>query len=619
MARRLGPSGLRSKMASSSSTSTDSTPSTSSTPSAVPRASISRERVPKSNTGKYKERGNSDPKNVSLRDRIEEFPEENLCLRGGKLFCNGCKEILSSKKSILKNHFASKKHAAGKEKLKVTKKRDQTIEEALRKEKHNKDSTLPVEERAYRLQVVEEFLKAGIPIRKMDKLRTLLERQGYRLSHSSNMMDYVTIIYKQEIERIKAEIRQGVSTRDVSVIYDGSTRQGEAIVILVRFVDDDWNIVQRLIRIDICAKAVNGDQLAQVLNECLSIEYGVRGESLIAAMRDGASVNQAALNRIQFIFPKTFNVVCFSHTLDNVGNHFVIPNLTEFGNLWIRLFSQSHKAGLMWKELTGRKPKSYSETRWWSRWEVYKQLMEQFGDVQRFIDDMVREKVAPQTSRQLADFFADLNKVISLKLELAALIDVGEVFVKATYVLEGDGPLVLSCFETLQGVCNACQNVHLPNVHAVAVAIVDADPAQNVAALEQEAKRSVQPAIEWFLRKFNVELHDTLSTFKAARIMCPVTVQWLRPTPANVEALRQFPFLDSNDVINDLVTEMPKYLAAAQDVIMACEEDKVKWWRQQSDNLPHWSSAVMKVLLVQPSSAAAERVFSILNSSFNDS
>ena len=619
MARRLGPSGLRSKMASSSSTSTDSTPSTSSTPSAVPRASISRERVPKSNTGKYKERGNSDPKNMSLHDRIEEFPEENLCLRGGKLFCNGCKEILSSKKSILKNHFASKKHAAGKEKLKVTKKRDQTIEEALRKEKHNKDSTLPVEERAYRLQVVEEFLKAGIPIRKMDKLRTLLERQGYRLSHSSNMMDYVTIIYKQEIERIKAEIRQGVSTRDVSVTYDGSTRQGEAIVILVRFVDDDWNIVQRLIRIDIWAKAVNGDQLAQVLNECLSIEYGVRGDSLIAAMRDGASVNQAALNRIQFIFPKTFNVVCFSHTLDNVGNHFVIPNLTEFGNLWIRLFSQSHKAGLMWKELTGRKPKSYSETRWWSRWEVYKQLMEQFGDVQRFIDDMVREKVAPQTSRQLADFFADVNKVISLKLELAALIDVGEVFVKATYVLEGDGPLVLSCFETLQGVCNACQNVHLPNVHAVAVAIVDADPAQNVAALEQEAKRSVQPAIEWFLRKFNVELHNTLSTFKAARIMCPVTVQWLRPTPANVEALRQFPFLDSNDVINDLVTEMPNYLAAAQDVIMACEQDKVKWWRQQSDNLPHWSSAVMKVLLVQPSSAAAERVFSILNSSFNDS
>ena len=102
-----------SKMASSSNT------STSTTSSAVPRALISRERVPKSNTGKYKERGNSDPKNMSPRDRIEEFPGENLCLRGGKLFCNGYKEILSSKKSILKNHLASKKYAAGKGKLKV--------------------------------------------------------------------------------------------------------------------------------------------------------------------------------------------------------------------------------------------------------------------------------------------------------------------------------------------------------------------------------------------------------------------------------------------------------------------------------------------------------------------
>ena len=198
---------------------------------------------------------------------------------------------------------------------------------------------------------------------------------------------------------------------------------------------------------------------------------------MIADIRDGASVNQAALNRIRFIFPKTFNVVCFSHTLDNVGNPFVIPNLTEFGNLWIPLFSQSHKAGLMWKKLTGRKPKRYSEIHWWSRWEVYKQLMEQFGNVQRIIDDVVKENVAPQISRQLVDFFSHLSKVISLKLELAALVDVGEVFVKAAYILEADGPFVLSCFETLQGVCNACQNIHLPNVHAVAVAIVDADPA----------------------------------------------------------------------------------------------------------------------------------------------
>ena len=79
-----------------------------------------------------------------------------------------------------------------------------------------------------------------------------------------------------------------------------------------------------------------------------------------------------------------------------------------------------------------------------------------------------------------------------------------------------------------------------------------------------------------FFRKFNVDLHNTLSAFKAAQIMCPVSAQWLRTTPANAKALRQFPFLESDEVINDLVTELPNYLAADQDVIMPCKEDKVK-------------------------------------------
>ena len=139
------------------------------------------------------------------------------------------------------------------------------------------------------------------------------------------MINCISVTFKEEVQKIKTEIQ--IFTRNLSVIFDGSTRQGEAIVIVVRFVDDDWNMIQRQIRIDICAKSVTGDHLAQVLNECLCMEYDVRGLSLIATMRDGASVNQATLDRIQFMFPKTFNVVCFSHTLNNVGNHFVIPSL----------------------------------------------------------------------------------------------------------------------------------------------------------------------------------------------------------------------------------------------------------------------------------------------------
>lgn len=156
---------------------------------------------------------------------------------------------------------------------------------------------------------------------------------------------------------------------------------------------------------------------------------------------------------------------------------------------------------------------------------------------------------------------------------------------------------------------------HFLNVHAVAAAIAEENPVQNVAALEEQAKACVQPAIDWFLRKFNVQLYNTVSAFKAARCKCPVSVQWLKPSQQSVEALQIFPFLDDDDwIINGLKDELPAYLAASEEVVINTEDRKVKWWHDHKDQLPHWASAAKKVLLMQPSSAAAEKVFSILNS-----
>ena len=127
---------------------------------------------------------------------------------------------------------------------------------------------------------------------------------------------------------------------------------------------------------------------------------------MLAAMRDSASVNQAALNIVSFIFPNMVNVVCFSHTLDNVGNHFEIATLKEFSGLWIRLFRNSCKAKLLWKDLKGRTLKSYNKTRWWLRWEVYQQLMVQFGDLERYMEEVKDAKVCPQILPQLQEILA---------------------------------------------------------------------------------------------------------------------------------------------------------------------------------------------------------------------
>ena len=115
-------------------------------------------------------------------------------------------------------------------------------------------------------------------------------------------------------------------------------------------------------------------------------------------------------------------------------------------------------------------------------------------------------------------------------------------------------------------------------------------------------------AILWFLGKFNVNLLDAVLHFKYARVMCPVTVWWLRPTRATVEAVRIFPFLDNDATIGGLVIGLPQYITATQDVVIECEGKKVEWWKLLGEGLPNWSSDVKKA--VQPS-VAAERVFSL--------
>ena len=96
--------------------------------------------------------------------------------------------------------------------------------------------------------------------------------------------------------------------------------------------------------------------------------------------------------------------------------------------------------------------------------------------------------------------------------------------------------------------------------------------------------------------------------FKAARLCCPVQVPALRPDARCLEELKNFPFVDDATIPN-LATELPLYLTAADGVMCDSEEEKLVWWAAHQDTLLHWVALVRKLLLIQPSSAATERVF----------
>ena len=144
----------------------------------------------------------------------------------------------------------------------------------------------------------------------------------------------------------------------------------------------------------------------------------------------------------------------------------------------------------------------YSATRWRSKWEIFKQIMLQFGDIEPFLSK--NTDLGPSSRPKLLAILTDYDKLKHLKLELAAIIDWGEVFVKATYNLEEDldGPLSFTAYEVVQTVIAAVREAHTPNTEAVIRNIATQSTAQQ--RHRSYARSCKQPALDYFQ-----ELHDS--------------------------------------------------------------------------------------------------------------
>ena len=280
-------------------------------------------------------------------------------------------------------------------------------------------------------------------------------------------------------------------------------------------------------------------------------------------MQDGASVNKAGLCQVKFFFSNILNVTCFSHTIDNVGKHFAFSVLDTFSRCWNTMFSFSPATRLLWKTRTGTAMRLQSNTKWWSKWEVLNQVMEFFGDVEPFLRE--NENLSPVCLAGLLKLFDDPVTARDIEIELAAIRDAGKHFVKATYYLEGDGPLVFSCYERLSALAQAIAIESYPNTEAKA----HEHAGGNMVLYNQlvaQAKACINPGFHFYQQKFSVQLHDTVRAFKAAHLCCPMQVQALQPTAASVQELKQFSFITDAQVVQ-LVEELSNYLAMADGAV----------------------------------------------------
>lgn len=157
-------------------------------------ADIARKRKTQANqppTGKQRCKGPiaSDPKKVTPNQRVREFSEEPFTVTNGHLFCKSCRENISLKRSIIAHHIQSTKHKQSKERLTKKEAREKHIADMLvqhNAQTHQRGETLPQEQQVYRVKVVTSFLKAGVPLNKIDSFRDILEENAYHLTDRRN-------------------------------------------------------------------------------------------------------------------------------------------------------------------------------------------------------------------------------------------------------------------------------------------------------------------------------------------------------------------------------------------------------------------------------------------------
>ena len=177
--------------------------------------------------------------------------------------------------------------------MKAREKNDSSIVDALQKyedSNHPKGETLPDATKVFRVKIVSTLLRAGISLNKIDDLRELLEEGGYHLSSSSNMRQLVPFILSEEINKVKQEI----SGRSVSIIFDGTTHVAEAFVLILRFIGDNWELKQRVVSFRLLSKSLTGEEVARLIVESISTELGITSQLVVVAIHDRASINLVA-------------------------------------------------------------------------------------------------------------------------------------------------------------------------------------------------------------------------------------------------------------------------------------------------------------------------------------
>jgi hypothetical protein len=276
--------------------------------------------------------------------------------------------------------------------------------------------------------------------------------------------------------------------------------------------------------------------------------------------------------------------------------------------------------------------KGHSNVRWHSEFEQGEQIMLHYQQLAPFMAECEQKGIASETMKGMRAIVTADGQ--TLRLEVAASVDVFKPFVALTFLLEGDGVLVFLVTDKLAEldvhVATVRAGQGMPNTRAVARNIIHThrpqllgvaqDQAVDQQVAEQLAK--VEPSLSYYESR-KLKLKTQFDIFEACRLFDPSRAGFLQLLQLN-EVTRQLdliPFFTAQER-QLLAAAWPAYVVyvgAHPPQVTSGEVMYEDWW-VTAGAAGHgvWYAAAQKVMILAPSSAAAERVFSMLKALIGD-
>jgi hypothetical protein len=554
---------------------------------------------------------------------------------GSSLHCDLCGNTFGTRASVWKKHLKSARH-----KKKLSERQE------IAPLDFKGGSELKKKEELHKMRVADAFFEAGIELNKCrGMLKELLEeKRESRLAvgDASNLAGKVigpltAAQNEQDLRAVEAGGRLG------SFIFDGYSRKDEHAAIVLRTCSADFVLDERLVSCKLYQKGLTGKQwLRCVDDERRRLGGGNDGFKLVFTMADGHPSNGIVGENLSNALEHYFHSFCYCHSLAKVGANCDAPIVDQFVNAAGAVFKNSPGARAVFLRVAGEEVKRKHKIRWFTTTEVVHQAVRKAAIWPSIVEELERENLCKEALPKLKKLVLENARAYDdLWIEMSAVYDATLPFYTATTFFEGTSflaPFVWRYVRSLRQIAEkilrtADPDPVLPNV----AAIIRSCPGHvNPRPLWGKARRTVDPGLQYFLSHFirfekdskARAFRDANFFFAFARLFHPVYAkEWVagaeQGTPALVlreeldrPAVRDVLLVLGPNIAQELTADFGRFLTCLERHVEPGKkyrpDDVLAWWKEFGSEAGSWAAAARLFTLLQPSSASAERVFSML-------